>query len=499
MKDKKNSFWLATQYVFSILIAFLMIKINIVHFGEELFGMWLIFFSIWNMGIALDLGFGTSLIKFIAEANSKKDDNKISELISNGLVFYAVLGIIIFIICVTVLNIFILNNQNVVPLKYVQIASEISVLLGFNFYLQYLAYSFRSAFEGISNFVLSSKILLFYNFTNLFVVLLAEIMDLSMVTMAAGLICSSFVYLTLSIIIFKKYNKIFTISPSLIKKTTIKKLLKFSVHVQLASIFNALIEPIVKYIIGNNYSLSLVTMYDIGRKVTISISGLFFATFKTLLPKTSALDKKDESKNFFNSRIAEISKLGIIYSGFMFGIIFILIAGIIKLFFISNTILLVLIILALPETINNFGYSVYIFLLGIGKVAFLALIQFINLVLTVIGLLIGFAVFNSPIGLLGYFVSVLIGNILMLILVRKIFLIDLKTYLSKVKIYKLIFFITFLLICTFLNYYNDNMIFLNFTFLSIFSLLLFFNDLKILFNQMGIVIQNMLNKSNKKS
>ena len=494
MKDKLNSFWLATQYVLSIVIAFLMIKINILHFGEELFGMWLIFFSIWNMGIALDLGFGTSLVKFIAEADSKNNEKDVSVLVSNGLVFYAALGVLIFTICITIINIFILNNQNIVPLKYLHIAREISILLGINFYFQYLAYSLRSAFEGIKNFVLSSRILLFYNFSNLFVVLIAELLGLSMVTMAACLIISSFTYLTLSLIFFKKNHRNIVISPLMLQRVIIKKLLKFSVHVQMASIFNALIEPVVKYIIGNYYSLSLVTLYDIGRKVTISVSGLFFATFKTLLPKTSALGGREESAVFFNNQVAEISRLGIIYSGLMFGILSIAIAVVLKVVFVSSTILLVLVILALPETINNFGYSVYIFLLGIGKVSFLALIQFINLILTIVGLFIGFKIFNSPIGLLGYFVSVLIGNILMLLLVRNLFSVNLKVFFSKVKILKLVFLIILLLSCTLLNYFNDKMMLVNFSFLAITSLLLFYKDLKILMNQLKSTFQNIFPK-----
>ncbi len=479
MKDKKNSFWLALQYVLSIIVAFTIIKINIMNYGEELFGMWLIFLAIWNLGIALDLGVGTSLVKFIADANHNQSKRDVSVLVSNGLFFFSNLGLVIFLICVLIINLFVLTNVNIVPLKYHSIAFVIYPILGLNFYIQYLAVSLRSVYEGLSNFILSSKVILFYNFLNITVVFTAYIYKLSMIHLAIGLSLSSLIYLFSSYALFKKNHPDISISLSLINKSTIKSILKFSMHIQLASIFNALIEPIVKYIIGNFYTLNLVTFYDIARKVTISVSGLFFATFKTLLPKVSTLKDKDESFNFFNTQIAEISKLGIIYSGLMFGILMILIAFVIKLFFASNTILLVILMLALPEAINNFGYPVYIFLLGIGKAAWLSLIQFVNLTITIIGLIIGFILFNSPIGLLGYFLSVLIGNILMLIVVSKLYSNKLKIFFDNVRINKLIILLVLILALTiFLNIYENQYV-ISLLSLSVISFILFYTDLKI--------------------
>jgi O-antigen/teichoic acid export membrane protein len=490
MQDKKNSYWLALQYILSVVIAFTVIKINITYFGEQLFGMWLIFFSVWALGNALDLGFGTTIVKFIAEADNKNDENEISLIISSGLIFYCILGLLIYFICIMIINVFLLHNINIVPVKFNSIALKLYPILGINFYLQYLAYSFRSIFEGMRDFILSSKIILFYNFLNLFVVVLISLFGLSIVDLAIGLVMSSAIYLFISYFLLKKYHHNINVKFSFIRKTTIKKILKFSIHIQIASIFNSLIDPIVKYIIGNSYDLSLVAIYEIGKKVTTSVSGLFFATFKTLLPRTSILKNHEESFRFFNTQVAKISQLGIVYSGVMFGILSIFIMGIIKLFFVSNTILLVIIILALPETINNFGYSIYIFLLGIGKASFLSFLQFINLILTILGLVIGFHLFHNSIGLLGYFISVFIGNILMLVLIKKLFKSNLKEFLKNVKIYKLIFLLTIILISVILLNNEEGSSFLIFLIMSIVSFILFFNDLKILYKEISNITKN---------
>lgn len=494
MKDKKNSFWLALQYVLSIIVAFSIIKINIMNFGEELFGMWLIFLSIWNLGIALDFGFGTSLVKFIADAEHNHGKKDVSVIVSNGLFFFSNLGLIIFLICFLIINLFVITNPNIVPLKFHPIAFVIYPILGINFYIQYLAVSIRSVYEGLSNFILSSKIILFYNLLNLVVVFLAFQFQLSMVYLSIGLSLSSLIYLLISFFLLTKNHPEITISISLLNKSTIKRILKFSIHVQLASVFNALIEPIVKYIIGNYYALELVTFYDIGRKVTISVSGLFFATFKTLLPKVSTLKDKNASLIFFNTQVAEISRLGIIYSGVMFGILLILIGVVIKIFFVSDTILLVILMLALPEAINNFGYPVYIFLLGIGKAAWLSIIQFINLLITIFGLVIGFQLFNSPIGIIGYFISVLIGNILMLVVVSRLYSDNLKTFFINVKINKLIMLVLLIFIIVIYFNLNKNQFLMSFLSLSVISFILFFTDLKILSRDLFSFIKNSRNR-----
>ena len=494
MKDKKNSFWLALQYVLSIIVAFSIIKINIMNFGEELFGMWLIFLSIWNLGIALDFGFGTSLVKFIADAEHNHGKKDVSVIVSNGLFFFSNLGLIIFLICFLIINLFVITNPNIVPLKFHPIAFVIYPILGINFYIQYLAVSIRSVYEGLSNFILSSKIILFYNLLNLVVVFLAFQFQLSMVYLSIGLSLSSLIYLLISFFLLTKNHPEITISISLLNKSTIKRILKFSIQVQLASVFNALIEPIVKYIIGNYYALELVTFYDIGRKVTISVSGLFFATFKTLLPKVSTLKDKNASLIFFNTQVAEISRLGIIYSGVMFGILLILIGVVIKIFFVSDTILLVILMLALPEAINNFGYPVYIFLLGIGKAAWLSIIQFINLLITIFGLVIGFQLFNSPIGIIGYFISVLIGNILMLVVVSRLYSDNLKTFFINVKINKLIMLVLLIFIIVIYFNLNKNQFLMSFLSLSVISFILFFTDLKILSRDLFSFIKNSRNR-----
>ena len=61
--DKKNSFWLSAQFSMTLIVSLINLKINLVHFGSQLFGIWLMLAAIWGFGTALDFGFGTAVVK----------------------------------------------------------------------------------------------------------------------------------------------------------------------------------------------------------------------------------------------------------------------------------------------------------------------------------------------------------------------------------------------------------------------------------------------------
>ena len=95
--------------------------------------------------------------------------------------------------------------------------------------------------------------------------------------------------------------------------------------------------------------------------------------------------------------------------------------------------ILIFMILALPESINNYGYSIYSFLLGIGKTGILVFIQLNNLFFVTVGCLIGFKIFHNSLGLLGYFISVILANIILVFYLYKEVDISLVTIMKNTK------------------------------------------------------------------
>ena len=474
--DKKNSTWLAVQFISLSIISVIALKLNIDHFGNQLFGVWIILSSVWGFSSSLDFGFGTTLVKYIAEYR-KNNNEKISVLLSSSIFVFVILGIVIMIVGNIIAFLFYFNNSRIISSNIKNEFELIFFILTTSFYLRYLSIFFNSIFEGLSNFVITSKIVILQSLLLFGCVIIITIFDLNLLYLAFSYLVVSFLTLTTLILTFRIKYAIYKIHPKYFERSEIKKIMKFSFSVQLISIFNTAIDPLVKYIIGSFYSVNSVPAYEIARKFAVTISGLYFNAFKIILPKVSALFNYEERNKFISNQLFKYSKFGVLFSGLFFGVLLLPIIIFIIYFFKINEAAIIFLILCLPESINNYGYSIYNFLLGAGKVFFLASLQLINLLVTTAALVIGFKIFHNSLGLIGYFFSVVIGNVLMLIYMKNHWEFNIRKFFVDVKIYKLLILIVFLLINIALIINNSVYIYYYILTLSIFILVIFSNDI----------------------
>jgi hypothetical protein len=153
---------------------------------------------------------------------------------------------------------------------------------------------------------------------------------------------------------------------------------------------------------------------------------------------------------------------------------------IIKRVFGVDEAVLIFLILALPESVNKLGFPLYNFLLGIGKANFLAILQIINLAIISGCVYMGLEITHSSIGLLGYWVSVIVGNMIIMWYSNKITSISMWAYLIFSKAIKLVL-LDFLLLLSIWGIYKYN--FNVYIFLAVLcglSVLIFYKDIKIL-------------------
>ncbi|MFA7229319.1 MAG: oligosaccharide flippase family protein [Melioribacteraceae bacterium] len=473
--DKQNSSWLSFQFVVTLIFSLLTLKLNLNHFGEQSFGIWILLASIWGFGAVLDFGFNTAIVKHVAEF--KEDNQKVNRLISSSFFVFAVNGFVILILGSSAGYFAYFTNPAIIQERSQNYFITVFALLGISFYLQYISLFFKAVVEGLSNFILSSKLTIVQNSLILLGTILITYADLSLISL-------SILYLIVYVIILSSYFfyfrfsvKVYTIKYSLFDFSEVKRILGFSLSVQAMTVFNSIIDPIIKYMLGTYLDIKIVPAYEIARRFALAVSGLFFNAFKIVLPKASILRTKNEIRNFIMDDLVNYSKMGITYSGMAFGIFSIAIVLIISAVFGIRDAILIFIILSLPESINNFGYPIYNFLLGQGKVRLLVVVQLTNLVFVVAGLFIGLNIFHDLSGLLGYFVSVLIGNILMVAYLKKKWNIPVTEFLGNCKIIKLGFLLVLLIAMMPLIILNILPIYLNFAMLSVISFILFFKEI----------------------
>ena len=478
--NRKNSLWLAIQFCLIIVFSLITLKLNLMHYGKELFGSWILVASMWGIGRALDFGLGTSLIKFVAEYNSN-NSTRLNVLFSTCFFLIIMFGALIFIIIFGITRYLYFNNHNIIPVDYSFEIWKVFIILGLWFYLNYITIFFRSVFEGMNEFVLSSKISIVNSLLIFLAVLISFYFELPLLHLAFGYLFSSLIILSIYIVAFRIKIPSHQLSWKLIERVMIRKVFNFSLAIQGASIFGSLIDPLIKYLLGSFSNTGSVSIYEVARRFVLAITGLFNATFRPILPKASAISSSQEYQGFIYAECANLSKIGVLYSGSVYGIGSLIIPLLIQKVFGYDEALLMYLILAIPESINNFGFPIYNFLIGVGKAYFIVFIQFTNVVIIGISVLLGLLIFNNILGLLGYGLTIIIVNSLMVWFINKKFGVSVKKYFALSKAYKLIILVV-LLIMSIISIYNTYLeIYSTFFILGGLSILFFITDLYLYF------------------
>lgn len=488
ISDNKNSYWSAIQHSTTLALSLIGLKVNLLSFNSELFGIWVLLLSIWGFGSVLDLGFGISTIRFIAL--SRDNPQHQSKVISTSLFIYQILGLLIIVICTLLANNFYFSNPKIIPPEYLSLSKNTFYILSIGFYFQYISTVFRSTIEGCNNYILSSKILILVTTLNFLFTVLVYVLHLNLQHLALFyLVTNVFQCIVSYLVVLKNYPKI-KIHFFAIEFETLKAILKFSTSIQVTYVIGAMMDPVIKYLTGLYSTSSTITTYEIARKFSFSVFSLFSVTFRNALPLASVLKTKQDYIGFINTKSASITKFGIFYAGIFYGVLSLFFAGIFKYLYNNENSLFLFYILALAETVNIYGYSTYLFLMALGKALSLTILQILNLVLTSVFLIAGYSVANSGIGLTGYFFSVILGNIYMLFLMKKHTGINLSPFFKKIQIWKLFFILTVFIINILLYAYKPEMIYTSQIIVSTLCVIIFIKDIRIFFNKIIVYINS---------
>lgn len=458
-----------------MLTSLLSLKFNLVNFGAELFGVWVLLASIWGLTNVLDLGFGLALIRAISRGKDKI--NNLNIISSTGLVFFLTFGILLLGVGISVSLIYYINNPALIRNEIKDIAIKTSLLLGLFFYVNYISTYFRSLYEGLGGFIIYSKIAIIYSLLTLLAAFLSLIFDLDFAGLATLMLVASAIQLVLLKIFLKYVDTDIRTGLFNFNWKIFKELFSFSINVQGATILGTAIDPVIKYIIGTNLNVSYVSYYDIAKRFSLASSGLFTASFRTIYPKASKLTS-EEFKTFLFEDCLQLSKKGILFAGLIFLLVSPLFAGIFVYFYKSPYSYSIFLLLALAESINLLGFSYYSMMMGIGEAKFLTIIQFVNFTGATLFVYIGTVLTDSYFGLAGFVLIIAISNVLLLSRLKTIVSFSPNDFFKKAGGWKLLYIQVALIIVFFAEFSFNISILVASGVLVLAWFLIFFKDIK---------------------
>jgi len=305
MSEKRDNLWLAAHYILTMIASLVSLKFNLMNFGSDIFGVWVLISSIWGLSNVVDLGFGLALIRAV----SKERDNPtvLGKVTSTGFVFFFLFGFVILSIGFLIGNYYYIENPSLINGSIKLSATNTNLLLGIFFYVNYISTFFRSVYEGLGKFIFYSKIAISYSLLTLLAAFFSWLFDLDIAGLAALMLAAATVQLFL-LATFSRTSKMLPgFRPSNFSFDIFKGLFSFSIGVQGATILGTAVDPVLKYIIGSGLNVSFVGYYDIAKRFSQASSGLFFAAFRTIYPKAARIEKEEE-KDFLLSEVLSLSK-----------------------------------------------------------------------------------------------------------------------------------------------------------------------------------------------
>lgn len=138
----------ATRYVaiaIDAVMGFVVLPFNVHHLGQSAYGLWMLTSSLTLYFSVLDLGFGSSVTKFVAQYRAKRDARSLNEIVSTIFLGFTLIGLLAYCgfiaVALYVGHIFKLEPQQV------ETARRLTLIIGV-----YVAVSFPfSVFGGIIN------------------------------------------------------------------------------------------------------------------------------------------------------------------------------------------------------------------------------------------------------------------------------------------------------------------------------------------------------------
>lgn len=436
MINKKNLYWNSLSFVILSVLGFVNFTLNLNTYDNITFGYYLLISSYWSIGASIDLGFGVSTIKNISELIKLEDHTRIKYIVNTFLGVYFVVGILI---SAVIFSIFFFLNENL--LNDFSSNYDLKIILIFfalAFFTRYLSGFLVTVYEGLSEFVLVSKINTFLAFLNTIFTVVIYIEKLSLYY----LVISQFVYglvlfLTLLTFLIIK-NKFIEYGIKYFKLDLLKKQGLYNLNIQISFTLTSFLDPIMKSILSLSLGLQYVTYFETAKKLINLSNGLIHSALKGLLNKLSEANIIGKLKEFVNDSIHVYSRLSLEYSVIVYGVLNPLICLFILVWFKNYESMMMFLIFLLPYSLINVGGPLYSILMVEGKGGKLVLLQAINVIVVSLTLFISLMVFKSFIGIIGFYFATIINSYLMIYFLIRYLGFDFRLFLANNQIKNLV-------------------------------------------------------------
>jgi O-antigen/teichoic acid export membrane protein len=86
----------------NVLIGLVVLPLNVQYLGASAYGLWMLTASITTYFSVLELGYGSAVVKFVAEYRAKKDAEALNEILSTLYTVFTIMGVIVYLVALII-------------------------------------------------------------------------------------------------------------------------------------------------------------------------------------------------------------------------------------------------------------------------------------------------------------------------------------------------------------------------------------------------------------
>jgi len=287
----RNTFYNAIARVLGMLISFFLTPYILSHLGVEYFGIWSIVWVLTGYLGLLDLGLGTSFVRYTSLYYARGEKENLRKMMNSGLFFYMVVNTFL-LAAVLIFSKPIIHFFNL-PAEFKEKAA-LAMLLGVvSLGLSNLFNVFNSILYGLQRLDLSFKIGVLVSIPLVIGTIFVLESGYGLIGLMYNYIFASlFLLLAGGIATYWILGEIWKIGLIYIRVSMLKKLFRFGLTLQLSQLSQMVSFHYDKMLISHFLGVAQVTYYEIGSKLTLMMRSLPAFMTSAITPAASEMEIK---------------------------------------------------------------------------------------------------------------------------------------------------------------------------------------------------------------
>ena len=294
----KNTIFTSVGSFWGYALSFILTPYIVHKIGIERFGIWAIANTAIHFFLFLDLGIGSSFVKYIAEYNTKKDYKMINEVINTGLIFSLFFCFCVFLVSMLLKN-FVMTLLKFSPELYGDVLIAFLGVLAV-FIINYIFTVFKSTLYGLQRMDIVNIIYVIVSVPGT----IGLILFLSLGFGLKGLIYNSIIVAIVTVLSYAvcAYRLLPQMAFSLrfVNRKMFKKLWNFGFKVQIAGFSEFVNSSLDKLLLGYFMNVTMVAFYQLGSRVASTACNLPSALLPAVEPASSELDASEDARALNN-------------------------------------------------------------------------------------------------------------------------------------------------------------------------------------------------------